>query len=159
MTTFTRNPLGLALFGLFLGLCAGAAGAMDRPGPNRDRPGLMGLFDDVSPLERTAKVLGLSAEQRQAIKAIVERTRNDAKQYRDQLHARRGDMRSLLEADSFDEQQARELIAQKQQAMTELKLLHMRQRFEINAVLTPEQRAKLNDVIGRHPPGCAHPMP
>ena len=159
MNIATRNKFSFVLLGMFFSACAFSAAAVAGHGPKWDRPGFMGGFDDVSPLEHMAAELDLTADQQEAIKAIAERTRSGAEMYRGQQGEYHRDMQSLLDADSFDEKQVREMIAQKQQAMTELMVLHMRQRFDINAVLTPEQRIKFNDMAGPHRRQCRHAMP
>jgi protein CpxP len=160
MNILNGYKLGIAALAALCISVSFAALAMDRScpmggrhGPMWDRHGFMGQFDDVSPLERMSEELGLSTEQQEAIKAITERTRSEADVYRDQLRGQFGGMRSLMQADSFDEQAARALIAQKQAAMTELKILHMKQRFEIRGVLTPEQRDAFGDSTRRRGPG------
>lgn len=159
MNRFNGYKLGLVALAALCITTAFSASAMDRcpmggrHGPMWDQQGFMDPFDDVSPLERLSDELGLSAEQQEAIKAITERTRSEADVYRDQLRDQFGAMQGLMDAESFDEQAARALIAQKQAIMTELKILHMKQRFEIRDVLTPEQRNAFRDSARRRGPG------
>ena len=52
-------------------------------------------------------------------------------------------MRELIEADEFDEAAVREAVENQSGVLTEMMILHARKRYEIEQLLTPEQREKM----------------
>ncbi len=85
-------------------------------------------------MERMAERLQLSDEQRVQVQ---------------QLFEQRKAMRKLMEGDVFDESAARKLVSKQSAAMTELAVIRVRGRFEMQKLLTPEQREKMQHQLKR----------
>jgi periplasmic protein CpxP/Spy len=88
------------------------------------------------------KNLDLTEEQKAKVKEIMSQQKVNMKQAMGERRAHRDDMRALVEADTFDAQKARALIAQQQAAELDMKLAMLKTQHEIYKVLTPAQREK-----------------
>lgn len=91
---------------------------------------------------KALKGLDLTDAQKEQIKTLMEQhratmpKRGEAKPEMDQLKA-------LVQADSFDEAAVRALLESKQKDKLEHEVARAKLQFEINKVLTVEQKAKL----------------
>ena len=108
-------------------------------------------------LARMAKKLGLSDTQQAQIKVIfaAEREKNGPliekmKEYRKQLH-------DAAKATPFDEAAVRTVATNKAQVEVELTVSRARIQSQINGILTPEQRQKLEKL--RPPMGKGKRLP
>ena len=128
--------------GLLLASSIAWAGPTDMPGG----PFARELFSS----ERLANELNLSDSQRSAVENLMEETRKQARPHVRTLLAQRQAMRALTEAETFDEAAVRAQAAQGTGAMTELAVLHARSDFEMDKLLTPDQREKMRKTRGRH---------
>jgi protein CpxP len=100
-------------------------------------------------IERMAKRLDLSDEQQTNIEAIVRSSRTAAEPYREQLSTLRTDLRELVEADEYYEEQVRIMLDTRAAAMVELMVIGTRTMHEVRAELTPEQRAEADEMLER----------
>jgi protein CpxP len=102
---------------------------------------MLGYFSDV---------LDLTQAQRDQAKAIMEKEKPVIQPLMKQLMQAHKDMSSLEESGTFDEAKVRALAAQNTQAMTELFVQKARIHSELMQILTPEQKAKLQQLHARH---------
>lgn len=113
--------------------------------PGKDRPKLErgeGRDDQgVRQAERMARELGLSAEQQEQIRAIVEEHRAKAEPLRQSLEQNRARMREAVKAQNFDEAAVRGLVADQMPVKSELMVERARMKNQIHNLLTPEQQA------------------
>jgi Spy/CpxP family protein refolding chaperone len=100
-------------------------------------------------IERMAKHLDLSAEQRTSIEAIVTASRAAAAPYREQLSILRGDLRELVEADEYYEEQVRIMLDARAADMVELMVIGTRTIHDVRAELTSEQRVEVDEMLER----------
>jgi protein CpxP len=123
--------------------------------------GPRGEFSPERRLARMARVLGLSDAQQAQIKTIFTAEREKyaplmekQAEYRKQLHA-------LLQAATFDEAAVRAVAASMAQIETDLTVSRLRAQSQVNALLTPEQRAlkeKLRPPMEERGPGHRPPF-
>ncbi len=85
--------------------------------------------------------LGLSDNQQAQINQLLE-SYKASKPSKEDRQAKRDQYQALMDADTFDEAKARALLAKKQ----EKQLKHMKLRFDLMKVLTPEQRDALKEL-------------
>lgn len=97
-------------------------------------------------VDHMAKALGLSADQTTQIKAIFEA----AHAGEESRHAKLNEVHKQLEAATangqFDETRVREIANQQAQLMAEQMVEHMRMKSKAYSILTPEQRAKADEM-------------
>lgn len=142
--------IGSLLAGTLIGGSFGAWGA--NAATARQGKGMKdgrGDWKEMSPekrLARMARELGLSDAQQAQIKAVfaAEREKNGPlmekmKEYRKQLH-------DASKATPFDEAAVRDIAVNKAQVGVELTVSRSRVHSQINAILTPEQQAKLEKL-------------
>ena len=97
-------------------------------------------------LERMTEVLSLSTEQRANIESIMQAGREAARPHREAMRGVHKSMRSIMQADSFDEAAVRAEIGSRRDAMTELGVIRARTHFQIRQVLSEEQRHKMKEM-------------
>lgn len=90
--------------------------------------------------ERMAKILGLSDEQQEQIRAIHQEERATVEPLRKSLHDQRQQMHAATGAETFDETAVRALAAEQAEIQAELMVERARTENRVQAVLTPEQR-------------------
>lgn len=111
-------------------------------GPGIGMPGF-GIPDPGMMLEHMADHLDLDGAQRATIENIVEAVRPEAEALRERFRANREALSALDASDPAYETTLNNLALSQGQLATEGVLLATRIRTEINAVLTDEQREKL----------------
>ncbi len=139
MTKPTRYTMMLAI----VVLIAGAAIASAQPGPGRGPRGEDGWA-------RLAERLGLSEEQKQAIGAIREEGRARQLETRKQVVQLEAQLHTLMLADAPDEAAALKLVKQISDLRAEQQAGRVKMRLAIRKQLTPEQRAQVILMEGRH---------
>ncbi|MGB5605009.1 MAG: Spy/CpxP family protein refolding chaperone [Gammaproteobacteria bacterium] len=97
-------------------------------------------------IRRLEKNLDLSTEQRTAVREIMQNARTARRAYRDILLDNRLALHDLMEAEDFDEQEARRLAEIQGDHMAELMVLRARTQADIRAQLTAEPREKLSGL-------------
>ena len=78
-----------------------------------------------------------------------------------ELHSAHAQLRTLAMADNYDEARAKQIVARVAQASSEIELIHVRMQHAAFALLTPEQRKRIDDckpgAEGTPPRGCFPP--
>lgn len=122
----------------------GPGGQGQGRGPGGDRGPNM---DRMPPMLEFAEQLGLSDAQRREIEAIHTQAKTDSEAMRTQVEAAHEQMQTLMASDATD--------AELRQRHDQMQALHQEmgdRRFEtmlaIRNVLTPEQRAKMQELRG-----------
>jgi len=128
-----------------LGVLTAGSQAWARPGGAMGGP----FAGDLFSTEKLAADLELSETQRSAVEHLMDESRKQARPYVRRLLEHHKAMRTLTEADSFDEAAVRSEATQGATAMTELAVLRARNLHELQKLLTPAQREKLQDRHGR----------
>ena len=90
--------------------------------------------------------LNLSSAQQEQFKALHEAARTASEQYFDQLKTIDDQLKAVTEGATFNEEQARKLLASKSQLMIELEVIHLRTDSAIYNNLTAEQKTKLEQL-------------
>ncbi len=98
-------------------------------------------------LEKMAKELGLTPEQ----KTQVEKVHSDSKQaregYEKQQDVLRKDLHSLLSADNLDKSAIRSKMEEVSKLKIDSKMLWIDDRIKTSEILTPEQRTKHKELM------------
>ena len=111
--------------------------------------GASAFTDDDGPppagphFKRMATELGLSAQQKQGIRAIYEKNRAQYHPLLKQLAAERHALRALIQADAVDEAAIRAQSARVAAIQADLAVLRAHMGQEVRKLLTPEQAQKL----------------
>ena len=97
-------------------------------------------------LERLASRLDMTEQQRAEIKAILDDSRQQMVKLREQMRENRGQLRELVGQAGFDEAAVRSIADNQGDLKAETIVLRARQRHEMRAVLTDEQRVQLDEM-------------
>lgn len=136
--------LALILFGaLFVSSPALAQGPFGPPGEPRGG----------NPEHRLFEQLDLTDAQKEQIRAIREKERADSKPFIEQLGQLHQSMGELVFSDTFNESAVKSIIAQQGQVNASLGLIRAKAQFDVYQVLTPEQKAKLKELLQNAPRG------
>lgn len=100
-------------------------------------------FDPEARIERMADQLDLTKEQRDKVRAIVDKSRPQTRELRDKLADNRKQLRTLVQQGNAKEADVRKLADAQGKLMADMIVQRTKVRNEIHAVLTPEQREKL----------------
>ncbi|RMF94957.1 MAG: periplasmic heavy metal sensor [Gammaproteobacteria bacterium] len=100
-------------------------------------------------LAHMARQLELSEAQQAQIRAIFEASREQAEQIRSRLESMRDQLGGMVRSGDFYEDQARVLAESHAQDFVELTVLGLRTMSQVYAVLTPEQRARADELLER----------
>lgn len=113
----------------------------------RPPPGMMGGGFPPQVLDK----LGLSDQQKEQIKNLEENSRTASKAYFDKLKGFDDQLRTLADSESFNEDQARQILTNKAQVMTELELIRIKNGIAIKNLLTAEQKTQLEQLKQERP--------
>lgn len=91
---------------------------------------------------RLAKALGLSREQKEQIKAIFRKHRDEIAPLRDEMVSGRRELRNLIRSDKPDEAVIREQVSKIAATSGNLAVGRAKMYQEVRALLTPEQIRK-----------------
>jgi Spy/CpxP family protein refolding chaperone len=97
-----------------------------------------------------ARHLDLNDEQRVQVRAILDSTRPEADRLAESMLENREAMKKLQHSGSFDEARVRETAERRGALVTEMTVLKARVHSQIHAILTPEQRERMEEMRGRH---------
>ncbi|MEZ4468123.1 MAG: periplasmic heavy metal sensor [bacterium] len=128
----------LALAALFLASPAVA-------GPGGPPPGRL---PSAKQLERLADDLGLDDATRERLKGQVKATREALKEKNKAVRAGREELKGLMQADTPNRAAVMAKIEDLGRLQTEIKKVQMGALLDLQASLTPEQRAKLRERMG-----------
>ncbi len=96
---------------------------------------------------RVVQRLDLSAEQRAQVRGILERHRSTVREEREALRAGRRVQFEAVHEEAFDEEKIRAAAAGAARAHADLAVTRARISSEVRALLTPEQRQELDDML------------
>lgn len=113
------------------------------PPPDGFRPG--GLPPHI--LEQ----LNLSDAQKEQIQAVETSSRNASKGNFDKIRTYDEQLKSSVESGTFNEEQARQILSAKAQAMVEMELARLRTDAAIFKILTAEQKIQLEQLKQQRP--------
>lgn len=100
-------------------------------------------------MDRMARHLDLSDEQRTQIEAIMANARTEGEQLRGELATLREEVGAMIRSDGYYEDQVRIQVESKGPVFVELTVLGIRTMNDVYQVLTPEQRAKADEMLAR----------
>jgi Spy/CpxP family protein refolding chaperone len=100
-------------------------------------------FDPEARIERMADALDLTKEQRDKVRAIVDKSRPQTRELHDKLADNRNQLRALMQQGNAKEADVRKLADAQGKLKADMIVQRTKVRSEIHAVLTPEQREKL----------------
>ncbi|MCQ9616024.1 Spy/CpxP family protein refolding chaperone [Paenalcaligenes niemegkensis] len=92
------------------------------------------------------KQLKLSDEQKDKIFELRHAQAPVLRELHKDVKAARGELKTLSQADSFDESKAKEASDKLARAQADIALNRAQQHSQLNAVLTPEQRKQLSEL-------------
>lgn len=141
--TLTATALGV------LGATAVAWGVNEPPAGERPPWFGHGRHARGGPLAHMARRLELSDAQQAQIRAIFEASREQAEQIRSRLDSMREQLGEMVRSGDFYEDQARVIAESHAQDFAALAVLGARTMSQVYAVLTPEQRAKADELLER----------
>lgn len=104
-------------------------------------------------LQKMAKELKLTAAQQEKVKTIITADREKSAPLMEKMEEKRKQLFEAATAEKFDEASVRTLAAQKAGLEVEMTVSRAKIRNSINAVLTPEQRAKAEIMRPQGMPG------
>lgn len=117
------------------------AHAFDGPIDGCDGPRAGHTMDPRKHLERMARELKLSAAQKEQIGAIMKAEQEQAEPLRQKMAAGRTQIQAAVDMATYDESAVRAIAAEQAGIRTELLVSRTRAMSQVNALLTPEQRA------------------
>lgn len=101
---------------------------------------------------RLLEQLNLTDAQKTQTRELHDTARAASEQYFTALNNARTQLKSVVEAANFNEEQARQILAAKNAAETELEIIRLRTDSAIYNLLTVEQKAKLAEFEHQRPP-------
>ena len=104
-------------------------------------------------LQKMAKDLKLTPAQQEQVKAIFTADREKSAPHMEKMEEKRKQLFEAATAEKFDEAAIRTLAAQKAELEIEMTVSRAKNRNSINAILTPEQRAKAGKMRPEGMPG------
>lgn len=104
-------------------------------------------------MQKMAKDLKLTDAQQEKVKAIITADREKSAPLREKMEEKRMQFHEAATAEKFDEATVRTLAVQKAELEVEMTVSRAKIRNSINAVLTPEQRAKAEIMRPQGMPG------
>lgn len=100
-------------------------------------------------VDRMAKKLDLSDDQRTQIEGIMAASKQQITDHREKLRENRKQLKSLMRQSPLDEAALRQVADSQGNLKADMIVLRAQQRVKINDILTNEQRAKLADMVGK----------
>ena len=162
MKKFAKSILVVTLLVSSVGLVTMASAKPDSDGPGCGRSSHhagQGQHDRGKGryLERLTRRLDMSDEQRAGIEAVLDNSREQMAKLRDEMRANRAQLRDLTGQSGFDEDAVRGVADKQGDLKAEMIVLRARQRSEMKALLSDEQRAQLDEMRkGKHFRGRHH---
>jgi len=100
-------------------------------------------------VDRMAKKLNLTDDQRTQIEATVEASKQQMSDQRDKMQANREQLKELTQQSPLNEAEVRRVADAQGDLKADMIVLRAQQRAKINTVLTDDQRAQLEDMRGK----------
>jgi protein CpxP len=107
-------------------------------------------------MEHMSRALNLTDAQKTQVKAIMDAERAATEPSRGKIEEIHKQIEATVTSGQFDEAQVRALAGQASQIMTDEMVEHVRAHAKIFALLTPEQRAKAQEMHKQMGPGGPH---
>lgn len=98
-------------------------------------------------LVRMTEKLDLTAEQKNQIKAISEKAREEMKPKYEQMHANRMQLNELAAAKDVDQTKVDKLIDENKEILGSIMKMRVMVRHDIDMVLNDKQKEKLNKMV------------
>ena len=98
-------------------------------------------------VRRLTQRLNLTADQQAKVKAIFADSRQQAKALAPQLREERSALKAAVKSDS--ESQIDQITAKNAQLNSQIEALHVKAMAKVYATLTPDQKAKFDQMNGR----------
>jgi Spy/CpxP family protein refolding chaperone len=136
----------IATFALADGLSAAVPDGTDVSVPTTHQHGAKFKQIREKKMAERAAALGLTDAQQSQIKAIITAARQANAPLRQKLAADRKQVKALSKAVPFDEAAIRSLMASSESIRTDFAVSRIKVRNQIQAVLTPEQQAKAQEL-------------
>lgn len=105
------------------------------------------MMDDDHPMWKHLMGLGLDDKQKDAIKAIRSKTMKDMVKAMADKQIAGIELKDLLDKDTVDMKSVEASVRKSEALKTEMFLAHIKAREEIKAILTPEQRKRLKEMM------------
>ena len=105
-------------------------------------------MDSDSQVDRMVERLDLTKEQRDKVRAIVDKSRPQTRELRDKFSENRKQLQTLTQLGTVKESEIRKLADIQGKLMADMIVQRSKVRGEVNAVLTPEQREKMQQQFG-----------
>lgn len=96
--------------------------------------------------------LNLTDAQKQQIEAFRTNSRDAGKEFFEKVRTADEQLRTMIESENFSEENARQILAAKASAQTELELVRLRTDAAVFGILTAEQKAQLAQMKKDRPP-------
>ncbi|MBX7058300.1 MAG: Spy/CpxP family protein refolding chaperone [Leptospirales bacterium] len=143
---------GLLISGMTLGSVAGLAADPNRRPTREEHHGRPEHHGPQGPdLNRLAARLHLTAEQKQRAEQIRDRFRTQSQTQLAAMRPLRDQLRGMLQADQVNLEAVRAKLQELGAIHVELRMLHIQERLEFEALLTPQQRQQLRAMRPEHP--------
>ncbi len=113
-------------------------------GMHGDGPMMMG---GEPPMLKHLMSLGLDDKQKDAIKALHSRTMKEMARKRADKQIAAIDVRDLMDKDPVDVKAVEAAVRKKESIEADMFILHVKAHEEMKALLTPEQRKKLKEMM------------
>ena len=97
--------------------------------------------------------LNLTAAQIEQIETLRSTSRAVGEEFSGKIRQADEQLRGLVESGNFNESQARQILGEKANAMTEMELVRLQTDTAIYNLLTGEQKTKLDTLKSERPPG------
>lgn len=115
--------------------------------------GKRGMTGEDHPMWNHLMGLGLDAKQKDASIAIKRRVMKDTIKKRADRQVAKLELQDILDKDPVDMKTVEAKLKQMEAIETDIQLSHIRAMEEVKAVLTPEQKKKMKEMIDRGPMG------
>lgn len=107
----------------------------------------------AGPLGRMARHLDLADEQRNAIREVIQGSREKRIALRDEFRQLREDIANTIKTSGFDEDEVRLMLENRSSLMIDLAMLRIKSMADVYEILTPEQRQKVDAFMAQGPRG------
>jgi len=153
MNKSIKTVLASALIVSSLGLVAPVSAKPQGDGADCDHGRLMEMVHKRGEkgfnVDRMAKKLDLSENQRTQIEDIMAASKQQIMDHREKLRENRKQLKSLTKQSPLDEAALRKVADARGDLTADMIVLRAQQRAKIGDILTQEQRAKLADMGGK----------
>lgn len=109
---------------------------------HEDKAGFVHLLLDLTDLN-------ITADQKAGMKAVFKKYWGEAKPVLKELNASRIELREVIRATPFDEQQIREAVYKRATAEADLAVIRGKLSAEVRTLLTPDQKQKIHAIMDK----------